>query len=274
VTGASGRVFQAGVVGSISVGDLDDAVPPLLEGVSIEATAGCLRARLRSNEPVTVTIVLEAPGFSEELAAGAGISELDFVKRPPRVPAAADIRAVIRAHDVAGNAVEAQPTMLATSTLASPTVVITEVLANPSGSETTQEIVELRNISGAAVSVGGWVLEDAVGADTLEDIELGPGAYALVVSAGYDPASGLDPAPRAGTALVRVPGRLGSDGLGNAGEGVRLKNREGVVISSYGGVAVSAAAWNGKSVRRVPTDDACDVPASWSKEPADPTPGW
>ncbi|HET6280373.1 MAG TPA: hypothetical protein VFH73_05390, partial [Polyangia bacterium] len=120
-------------------------------------------------------------------------------------------------------------------------------------------------------------IEDSRGGDVLPAAELPPGAYALVVAAAFDPADVKDVAPLAGTALVRLESRIGSDGLTNSGEVVRLRGgatADAPVISSYGGwVDTSATAWSGKSVHRA-TDDACDRPASWNRTPLVATPGW
>jgi hypothetical protein len=95
-----------------------------------------------------------------------------------------------------------------------------------------------------------------------------------LVPEGYDPAGGKDPAPREGTPIVRVPGRLAGDGLANTGEPVRLLTPDGFVISQYGGwVDVSATAWSGMSVKRS-SPAACDCPDAWSKTPSPATPGW
>ena len=77
-----------------------------------------------------------------------------------------------------------------------------------------------------------------------------------------------------GTILVHVAGRIGSDGLSNSGEVVRLVSAEGQIVSQYGGwVDVSATAWSGKSTKRA-SADACDALDAWSKIPTAPTPGW
>jgi hypothetical protein len=275
VASEDGRTFEAGVLGSVSTSDAVDNQPPRLAGVSIGAEAGCLRARFMSDEPATSTVVIEESGGTVELAAAARSLDVDFAVRLPRIPSEPETIALIRASDLAGNPAESARIPMRTSALFAATLVITEVLANPRGSETTQEFVEGRNVGAAPLMLGGWVLEDAAGADKLESIELAPGGFALVVSSGYDPAGSIDVAPASGARLVRVSGRLGGDGLGNAGEAVRLRDPAGAVISSYfGGVPVSAAAWNGKSIRRVPGDQACDLSSSWTREPQDPTPGW
>ncbi len=90
-----------------------------------------------------------------------------------------------------------------------PPLVITEVLANPAGPEPGQEFVELRNLGGADLSLGGLRLEDAKGADVLPEATLVAGAYALIVPSTFDPGSPRDVPPRAGTLMVPVDTRLG-----------------------------------------------------------------
>jgi hypothetical protein len=153
-------------------------------------------------------------------------------------------------------------------------IAITEIHANPAGPEPAQEYVEIRNLGRDSVDVAGLTIEDSKGVDPLPAALLDSGAYALIVSSGFDPVSPVDTAPRAGTPLIRVDTRIGSDGLANGGEVVRLRTAGGTVLSSYGGfVDVSAAKWSGKSVPRLP-EDACDQAVAWSRLPSPATPGW
>src|SRR6185369_6311977 len=153
-----------------------------------------------------------------------------------------------------------------------PPLVVTEVLANPAGTEPAQEYVEIRNLGDETLSLEGLLVQDSRGGDMLPAAELAAGAYALIVTSAYDPQSGADPAPRPGTMLVRVDSRIGTDGLSNGGEAVRLVQGE-TVISSYGGwVDVSSAAWAGHSVHRL-VETACDRRDAWSRAPLEPTPG-
>ena len=93
-----------------------------------------------------------------------------------------------------------------------------------------------------------------------------------MVPSGYDPNQGQDPAPRAGTLLVRIDTRIGADGLANGGELVRLMSGD-AVVSSYGGwVSVSAGSWSGKGVHRL-VQTACDRPDAWNRTPLAATPG-
>jgi hypothetical protein len=155
-----------------------------------------------------------------------------------------------------------------------PALVITEILANSAGSETTQEFVELYNAGSEALALGGFLLADKSGSDALPNDILPPGSFAIVVAEKYDPAEGSDVPPRAGTLILRVPGRIGSDGLSNGGEVVRLLTSSGDVLSQYGGfVDVSASAWSGKSVKRS-SIEACDTASAWTATPSASTPGW
>jgi hypothetical protein len=183
------------------------------------------------------------------------------------------VQATLRVVDRYGNVASSSPVAVALPP-ALPHLVITEVLANPAGSETTQEMVEIYNAGTEPVALGGLQIADKTGSDTLPDALLPTGGYAVVVGDKYDSADGKDPAPRGSTVLIQVSGRIGSDGLSNAGEAVRLLTPAGVVISQYGGwVDVSASAWSGQSVKRVDAE-ACDGPSTWSITPSAPTPGW
>jgi hypothetical protein len=175
------------------------------------------------------------------------------------------------ATDRAGNVVASSPLAFETPP-ALPPIAITEVLANAAGPEPAQEYVEIRNLGADVVSLAGLRLEDSKGGDDLPPLELAAGGYALVVASSYDEAQGQDPAPRAGTLLVRVDTRIGADGLANGGELVRLMSGD-AVVSSYGGwVSVSASSWSGKGVHRL-VQTACDRPDTWNRTPLAATPG-
>jgi hypothetical protein len=152
-------------------------------------------------------------------------------------------------------------------------IAITELLPNPTGPEATQEFVELQNLGSEPVSLAGFTIEDATGSDPLPEVTLLPHAFAVVVPAAYDLYDGRDPPPRPGAILLRVEGRIGRDGISNAGEVVRLR-RGGEVVSRYGGwIDSGRTGWTGRSVVRQPAD-ACDDPVAWSARPQLPTPGW
>jgi len=186
---------------------------------------------------------------------------------PPSSAATATVTVTDRAGNVAvAPALEFQtpPTM--------PAVAITEVLANPAGPEPGQEYVELCNLGAEPVALAGLRIEDSKGGDDLPDETLPAGGYALIVPSTYVPGQAGDPAPRAGTLLVRVDARIGSDGLSNSGEAVRLIQGQ-IPISTYGGwVAVSSSGWSGQAVHRL-DPAACDDAQAWNRTPMPPTPG-
>lgn len=110
-------------------------------------------------------------------------------------------------------------------------VVINEVMANPVGPEPQQEWVELYNDGLSAVGLDGWRLEDAGGGVSLPGVTLEPGAYGLVVGEGYDAASWVDATPAEGTVFIPVTS-VGTGGLSNAGEPIRLVGPDGSAVSS------------------------------------------
>lgn len=115
---------------------------------------------------------------------------------------------------------------------ARPHVVINEVLANPLGPEPTEEWVELVNDGSKAVELEGWVLSDIGGETILPSHRLEPHAFALIVREDFVRDDGLDPAPAADVALLRV-GALGSHGLSNAGEPLELDDPSGRTVSRF-----------------------------------------
>ena len=268
-----GKPVPAGSAGSFTTGDAADTFAPRIEAFTAEVSAGCLSFHLAADEAVAVEMMLTAGGQSVLAPSDAFAATIDLSLGLAKLPAGTSCQAVARIVDRAGNSVESLPVSLALPPRL-PTLVITEVLANSAGSETTQEFVEIYNAGGEDVDLAGIVIADKAGSDSLPEAILSPGAFALVVAEKYDPAGAGDVPPRDGTLLVRVPGRIGSDGLSNAGEPVRLLTSAGDVISQYGGfVDVSATAWSGKSVKRT-APDACDTAAAWNATPSAATPGW
>jgi hypothetical protein len=267
-----GQAVPAGVVGVFGTAAAADTTPPLLTGVTVQVAGPCIAVSFATDEPATGALVLAADGVETVVPAGAGQTSFDVAVPVTLLPPAAAATVTARATDRAGNVAEAAPFALTTPP-AIPPLAVTEVLANPAGPEPAQEYVELRNLGDGIVSTDGLLIQDSRGSDMLPAAEVAAGAYALVVTSSYDPQNGADPAPRPGTMLLRVDARIGTDGLSNGGEVVRLVQGD-TVVSSYGGwVDVSSSAWSGKSVHRL-VETACDRRDAWSRTPLEPTPGW
>ena len=84
------------------------------------------------------------------------------------------------------------------------------------------EWVELYNPSGAAVSLDGWFLEDAIAVAMLPDVDLEAGGTAVVVGANTDLT-----VPAGEMLIVLDSARIGT-GLRNAGDRVALIDPYGV----------------------------------------------
>lgn len=269
---ATGVPVVAGMIGVFEDADAPDVTPPVLGDVAVSAAGPCLTVSFTTDAPASGTIVVQAGGVEIDTPAGAG--ETSFAVGIPlgSLPPSTAATVTVNATDLAGNATVSAPFAF-TTPVALPPIAITEVLANPAGPEPQQEYVELRNLGEADVPLAGLRLQDSKGGDDLPAETLAAGGYALVVTATYDPDEGSDPAPRAGTLLLRVDTRLGADGLSNSGEAVQLVQGD-AVVSSYGGwVSVSAGSWNGNSVHRL-VQTACDSSDAWNHTPLPPTPGW
>ncbi len=170
--------------------------------------------------------------------------------------------------DVAGN--EAAFDQQIATRPAEPHLVVNEVLANPSGVERTSEWVELYNDGSLPVELGGWSLADSTGSTALPRGSIAPGAYALVVPAGFDPGSSVDIPPAAGTLLLRVPA-LGSGGLSNQGEALHLRDPTDTVVSTF--PALPAAKPGISMSRRSPASVDDDPTAFGASAPPGASPG-
>jgi hypothetical protein len=267
----TGAPVDAGAIGVFQAADAPDVTPPVLANVTVSSAGPCLDVSFATDEAASGTIVIQAGGVEVDTPAGAGATSFDVGIPLGGVPPTTSATVTVKVTDLAGNTAVSPPFAF-TTPVALPPVAITEVLANPRGPEPQQEYVELRNLGDADVPLAGLRLEDSKGGDDLPAETLAAGGYALVVTSAYDPEEGSDPAPRAGTLLVRVDSRLGSDGLSNSGEAVRLVQGD-AVVSSYGGwVSVSAGSWNGSAVHRL-VQTACDSSDAWNHTPLPPTPG-
>jgi hypothetical protein len=251
----------------------DDGQPARLGPVTLTLAVDCVRIQAQATRPVTARAVVDLEGVAQDFALGDGATLFDGAFR---VAGAAGTAATARllARDATGLDLQSDAMAFAVPAPAGH-LVITEVLANPAGSETRQEWIELANLGAQAESTAGLRIEDAGGFDMLPEAVLAPGGRALIVGATFDAQGAGDVPPRADTLILRVAGRIGRDGLGQAGELVRLVDPTGLVRSAYGGwVDVSRAAWGGHSVHRQPDENACDHPAAWSSAPMPATPGW
>ena len=271
-----GAAAATGVIGAFDTGGDADRIAPQVIDFSVALAGPCAGIRFTTDEPVGAQIVLRTDAGETVIPAGEGQTAFDLAVPFGGLAAGARAEIVLRVTDRAGNPTESSAGEIDVP-LETPPLVITEVLANPAGPEPGQEFVELRNIGEAEVSLGGLRIEDAKGADVLPEAVLPPGAYALVVPSAFDPGSTRDVAPRAGTLMIPLDARIGSDGLSNAGEVVRLRmpgTAAEPIVSIYGGwVDVSAASAAGKSAHRL-DDHACDHVTAWTRPPRPPTPGW
>jgi hypothetical protein len=251
----------------------DDGQPARLGPVTLTLAVDCLRVQAQATRPVTARAVVDLGGAVQDFVLGTGATLFDGAFRVAGSAGAA-ATARLLARDGAGLDLQSDPIAFAVPSPAG-SLVITEVLSNPVGNEARQEWVELANLGATPADLTGLRIEDAAGSDPLPAATLAAGARALLVGANFDDAAPGDVPPAAGIAILRVAGRIGRDGLGQAGEVIRLVDGAGLVRSSYGGwVDTSRAAWAGHSVQRQPDEAACDHPLSWSSAPMPATPGW
>jgi hypothetical protein len=270
-TAADGADLGGGVLGGFDVAVARDDVPAALSAATIDAAGPCAAVRFATDEAASATVVIAAGGIEVSRTFGWGQTTFDAAVPLASLPASTGAIATITATDRAGN-VAVAPALAFETPPALPPLAITEVLANPAGPEPGQEYVELRNLGGDPVPLAGLRIEDSRGGDDLPSETLLGGGYALIVTSAYVAGQAGDPAPRAGTLLVRVDARIGSDGLSNGGEAVRLVQGQ-TLVSSYGGwVAVSSSGWSGQAVHRL-DQAACDGAQAWNRTPMPPTPG-
>jgi endonuclease/exonuclease/phosphatase family metal-dependent hydrolase len=160
------------------------------------------------------------------------------------VPNSATTAARVRVTDAAAAAVTDASDAAFTITAAAPgQVIINEIMANEPGSNTAGEFVELVNVGGTSVSIGGWTLSDGAGVKHTfaAGTSLAPGK-AIVVFAG---ASAIP----AGLANA-VAASTGSLALGNSGDSVILKNGA-TTVTSYT-YSSTLAGTDGVSMNRNP----------------------
>ncbi len=156
---------------------------------------------------------------------------------------------------------------------ARPHFVLNEVYANPVGPEPAQEWIEIVNDGTVAGDLGGLWLGDAAGEVELPSAFVGPGAFAVLVGAAYSEDGEYDAPPAVGSRVVRLE-KLGTNGLSNEGEPLRLRDPSGVVLSRFPALPKPKA---GLGVARVAPDAPDDQEASFARWAATPgaqnTPG-
>ncbi|NVB42471.1 hypothetical protein G6O69_31900 [Pseudenhygromyxa sp. WMMC2535] len=259
--------------------DLELPAPALSSGLR----GRCVVIALDSAEPLELELAVEGAVRRGSVAAPGGLIGLAAAARSEgeAVPWTLSVR------DLAGNAAAFSGALTAGASFDPelPAVDITEVLANPAGPEPDAEFVELRLSPDAAgpAELGGLVLSDldpaslatlyaageTIPGDTLPALSLAPGELALLVSSGWAPGLGEDPAPPAGAAILVLDASLASGGLKNAGEALSLW-RPGPagpqLVASYGDwIDTGASAHNGRSV--VGEGGGCDLPDRWRAHP-------
>jgi hypothetical protein len=270
-TTAGGADLGGGALGVFVVASARDDVPPAAGVATVEGAGPCVTVRFATDEPAAATVAVVAAGTEVSRTFGWGQTIFDVALPLAPLPPASGATVTVTLADRAGNIAVAPPVEFETPP-ALPPLAITEVLANPAGPEPAQEYVELYNFGAEPVPLTGLRIEDSKGSDDLPPETLPAGSYALVVPSGYAAGQGGDPAPLAGTLLVRVDTRIGSDGLSNGGEAVRLVQGS-TLVTSYGGwVPVSTSAWSGQAVHRL-DQTACDAAQAWNAAPKAPTPG-
>ena len=111
-------------------------------------------------------------------------------------------------------------------------VVINEVQYNPDGTDSAYEWIELYNLNTCSVEVTGWSVEDNQEMDSIPDLRLGPGGYAVVAAgAGFHY---LFPGFK-GSIVYINDGSIGN-GLSNSGDRLMLVDSAGSIVDamSYG----------------------------------------
>jgi hypothetical protein len=157
------------------------------------------------------------------------------------VPPMSAIRLQIATADSAGRVTAS--VLVATTAAPMAHLVLNEVMANPLGPEPQQEWVEIVNDGLVAADLSGYLLGDLAGETALPAGVLPPGAYALVVNEAFVEDDEIDPEPAPGTLLLRVE-KLGTNGLNNAGEPIKLRDPDGVVISKLPALPKPKAGWS------------------------------
>jgi endonuclease/exonuclease/phosphatase family metal-dependent hydrolase len=142
------------------------------------------------------------------------------------VPNTASTAAKVRVTDASNAAVTDASNAAFTITVSSTPaqVILNEIMANEPGSNTAAEFVEIVNVGGTAIGIGGWTLSDGAGVKHTfaAGTTLNPGKAIVVYGASSAIPAGLTNAVGAST---------GTLALGNSGDSVILKNGTTTVTS-------------------------------------------
>ena len=233
--------------GAPPAADANDHTPPVISDLTCSASERMERGvciaegpvsasiRFRTDEPSTIRC---APETGDEARAGMLSQPWRLEHRGAAINLPADAETVLSLTltDINGNE---QQLVVSVRGSGGPAVAITEVLADPSGTEPTQEWVEIVNFGAAPVDLSGWMLDDNDdhNGDVLPSSSvLDAGQIALLVPDAYIPDDGEDPAPADGTRLIYLDNAVGTNGLKNGdAEKVILYDAAGTIISVYDG---------------------------------------
>lgn len=256
---------------SFETGGAADLQPPAFEPLPCladerEAAFGCLltgdawiEIRVRADESVRVALrSWERPAGTGTLRAAQLTAAGDARLRVGGLKLGAPFELALLAIDLAGNSTEAQIESATVPALA--TLSIAEVLADPEGPDRAQEYVEIENFGGAEVPVQDIRLadaNDATPAVIASEVELLPGARALLVTDDFDPTAGAIPP---GTRLIRVGSSLTAGGLANAGEQLFLRDGDRHRLSA----APMRPAVSGRCLQRLPSDPRSGTPEDFA----------
>jgi hypothetical protein len=240
---------------AFSTGDEVRNQPPSIQSLQLEAADRCLVVRFTTERKTWAELCVADRCVSDSFAAahalGASLMDVEDgwtlrVWDESTAPAASQ-----------EGAVELPPVP----------IVITEILSEPRGQRLSQQFVEILNVGGDPVELGGLVLRTSSGEDVLPQTRLPSGIRAVIVPSGFVD-DGLDPVPAPGSIVIRLAnGKIGGRGIRAGGEPVWIETAAGTLITRWGGWPAELA--TGQSLFREPF--SCDLPSSF--HPGTPTPG-
>lgn len=164
------------------------------------------------------------------------------------VPSTASTAAKVRVTDAASTASDVSDAAFTITTASPAKVIVNEILANEPGSDTNGEFVELVNVGGTSIDIGGWTISDATGVrhTFAAGTTLAAGKAIVVFGGASAIPAGLSNA---------VASSTGTLSLANAGDSVILKNGSGTTQDSFA-YPSSLAGTDGVSMNRSPDASA------------------